>query len=256
MSKQPSLPSLIALPAEVRECRNGLEMVEGAVAFYLDLAGTHGRPVSDPAPPFPYEMAETNPVCRSCLESIYTCLLDIFEEGRGQQDGSVKRLCRATRHGHVCHGGRHCPAEHLPGLRCRHPLRQPDGCLPPAADGKAGRPTMANACQPFAQILPRPTVALSGMAARLSHPAFQGGSVCRIDRRAGAGSPIHGLCPVGRPAGLLRPVRGISAAGGGRPVRLQPPTGHRPRRRGFPDDRRGPATPGRRPAARPISVMR
>jgi TetR/AcrR family fatty acid metabolism transcriptional regulator len=41
---------------------------------------------------FPYEMAETNPVCRSCLEAIYNCLLDIFEEGLRVghwQDGSV-----------------------------------------------------------------------------------------------------------------------------------------------------------------------
>ena len=40
---------------------------------------------------YPYQMAETSPVCRSHLESIYTCLLDIFEEGiqKGMQDGSV-----------------------------------------------------------------------------------------------------------------------------------------------------------------------
>jgi len=36
-------------------------------------------------------MAEANPVCRDYLESIYDCLLDIFEKGilRGQKDGSV-----------------------------------------------------------------------------------------------------------------------------------------------------------------------
>jgi hypothetical protein len=40
---------------------------------------------------FPYQMAETSPVCRRHLESIYTCLLDIFESGikQGIRDGSV-----------------------------------------------------------------------------------------------------------------------------------------------------------------------
>jgi AcrR family transcriptional regulator len=77
-----------------RECRNGLEMVEGAIAFYLNLTGTLEDPFLLLHRHFPYEMAETNPVCRSCLESIYNCLLDIFEEGLrvGQQDGSVKTL--------------------------------------------------------------------------------------------------------------------------------------------------------------------
>jgi AcrR family transcriptional regulator len=74
-----------------RVCRNGLEMVEGAVTFYLNLTGTLEDPFLLLHRHFPYEMAETNPVCRSCLESIYNCLLDIFEEGirAGQQDGSV-----------------------------------------------------------------------------------------------------------------------------------------------------------------------
>jgi len=75
-----------------RRCRNGLEKVEGAVAFYLDLTGRLEDPFLLLHRHFPYAMAETNPDCRSCLESIYNCLLDIFEEGiqTGQQDGSVK----------------------------------------------------------------------------------------------------------------------------------------------------------------------
>jgi TetR/AcrR family transcriptional regulator, fatty acid metabolism regulator protein len=66
--------------------------VEGAVAFYLDLTDTLEDPFLLLHRHFPYEMAETNTVCRGCLESIYNCLLDIFEEGirAGQQDGSVK----------------------------------------------------------------------------------------------------------------------------------------------------------------------
>jgi hypothetical protein len=40
---------------------------------------------------FPYKMAETNPVCREHLVSIYDCLLDIFEQGIliGKKDGSI-----------------------------------------------------------------------------------------------------------------------------------------------------------------------
>jgi hypothetical protein len=40
---------------------------------------------------FPYKMAETNPVCREYLVSIYDCLLDIFEQGIliGKKDGSI-----------------------------------------------------------------------------------------------------------------------------------------------------------------------
>ena len=40
---------------------------------------------------FPYQMAETSLVCRNHLESLYTCLLDIFEAGieQGIRDGSV-----------------------------------------------------------------------------------------------------------------------------------------------------------------------
>jgi AcrR family transcriptional regulator len=77
-----------------RDCRNGLEKVEGAVTFYLDLTGKLEDPFLLLHRHFPYETAETNPVCRACLESIYNCLLDIFEEGirAGQQDGSVQTL--------------------------------------------------------------------------------------------------------------------------------------------------------------------
>jgi hypothetical protein len=43
-------------------------------------------------------MAETNPICREYLESIYNCLLDIFEKGItiGQEDGSIRNV--PTRH--------------------------------------------------------------------------------------------------------------------------------------------------------------
>jgi len=71
--------------------RNGLEQVEGAVAFYLQLAGQMQAQFLVLHRHFPYKMAESNPICRDYLESIYNCLLDIFEKGilKGQADGSV-----------------------------------------------------------------------------------------------------------------------------------------------------------------------
>ena len=68
-----------------------MEMVEAAVAFYLHLAGTMEDQFLILHRHFPYQMAETSPVCRSHLEAIYTCLLDIFEAGiqQGIRDGSV-----------------------------------------------------------------------------------------------------------------------------------------------------------------------
>jgi AcrR family transcriptional regulator len=69
----------------------GIEMVEAVVAFYLNLAGTMEDRFLILHRHYPYQMAETSPECRNHLESIYTCLLDIFEEGirMGIQDRSV-----------------------------------------------------------------------------------------------------------------------------------------------------------------------
>jgi len=69
-------------------------MMEGAVSFYLYLAGTmedlflllHRHDA--------YELAQINPTCREHLEAIYNGLLDIFEEYilLGQNDGSIRDL--------------------------------------------------------------------------------------------------------------------------------------------------------------------
>ncbi len=76
---------------QTRRDQKGIDMVEGVVAFYLHLAGTMEDQFLLLHRHYPFKMAETSPVCRSHLESIYTCLLDIFEEGiqKGMQDGSV-----------------------------------------------------------------------------------------------------------------------------------------------------------------------
>ncbi len=71
---------------------NGLATVEEAVRFYLHLAGTFEDQFLLLHRHYPYQMAETNPVCREYLESVYDCLLDIFEEGiaQGVKDGSIQ----------------------------------------------------------------------------------------------------------------------------------------------------------------------
>lgn len=76
---------------ENRKFETGIEMMEGAISFYLYLAGLkedlflllHRR--------YTYELAEVNPVCREYLESIYNCFVDIFEHAilAGQADGSI-----------------------------------------------------------------------------------------------------------------------------------------------------------------------
>ncbi len=70
---------------------NGLEMVEGVVTFYLNLVGENENQFLLLHRHYPYQMAETNTAFRSYLESVYNCLLDIFEEGIaiGISDGSI-----------------------------------------------------------------------------------------------------------------------------------------------------------------------
>jgi AcrR family transcriptional regulator len=76
---------------ENRKFKTGIEMIEGAISFYLYLSELkedlflllHRR--------YPFELAEVNPVCRDHLESIYSCFVDIFEQAilAGQADGSI-----------------------------------------------------------------------------------------------------------------------------------------------------------------------
>jgi AcrR family transcriptional regulator len=77
---------------------NGMDLVEGAIFFYLNLSRHMHDQFIILHRHFPYKMAETNPICREYLESIYNCLLDIFEKGItiGQEDGSIRNV--PTRH--------------------------------------------------------------------------------------------------------------------------------------------------------------
>ena len=77
-----------------RKFDTGLEMVEGAVWFYLHLAGSREELFLLLHRHYPYELAEVNPVCREHLEAIHNCFVNIFENAirRGQSDGSIVDL--------------------------------------------------------------------------------------------------------------------------------------------------------------------
>jgi AcrR family transcriptional regulator len=74
--------------------KNGLDMVEETVSFYLYMAGLKEDLFSILHQRYPYELAETNPECREILEAIYNCFVDIFETAihAGQLDGSIGDL--------------------------------------------------------------------------------------------------------------------------------------------------------------------
>ena len=73
---------------------SGLDMVEGAISYYLYLAGMKEDRFHLLHHRYPYELAAINPICREHLEAIYNCLVDIFEKAiqTGQQDGSVGEM--------------------------------------------------------------------------------------------------------------------------------------------------------------------
>ena len=69
----------------------GIDMIEDVVSFYLYLAGAMEDRFLLLYRYEAYEFARINPVCRECLEAIYNCLADLFEQAilRGQKDGSI-----------------------------------------------------------------------------------------------------------------------------------------------------------------------
>jgi AcrR family transcriptional regulator len=99
---------LLAILADVRETittdferyfdrqrsATGLEMIEGAVWFYLQLAGDRQDLFLLLHRHYPYDLAEVNPVCKEHLEAIHICLTDIFESAirKGQTDGSIAKI--------------------------------------------------------------------------------------------------------------------------------------------------------------------
>lgn len=79
---------------EDSEFENGLEMVEGAISFYLNRAGKMEDQFRLLHRHYPYELAQANPVCRQHLEAIYECFVDMFEQSieHGQKDGSIANI--------------------------------------------------------------------------------------------------------------------------------------------------------------------
>jgi AcrR family transcriptional regulator len=79
---------------EESEFENGLEMVEGAISFYLNRAGKMEDQFRLLHRHYPYELAQANPVCRQHLEAIYECFVNMFEQSieQGQKDGSIGNM--------------------------------------------------------------------------------------------------------------------------------------------------------------------
>jgi AcrR family transcriptional regulator len=76
---------------EGKKFDTGLDMMMGAVSFYLYFAGMKEEYFLLLHHHHSYKLAEDNPICRNHLVDIYNCLVDIFERALllGQQDGSV-----------------------------------------------------------------------------------------------------------------------------------------------------------------------
>lgn len=77
-----------------KEFETGLDMVEGAVTFYLFLAGMKEDRFHLLHQRFPYDLAAVNPICRELLETIYNCIVEIFDKAvlQGQKDGSIREV--------------------------------------------------------------------------------------------------------------------------------------------------------------------
>lgn len=77
-----------------KEFSTGLEEIEEALNFYLHIAGAMEDYFRILHRHHAYELARINPICRSHLEAIYGCIVDIFEKAilSGQMDGSIREM--------------------------------------------------------------------------------------------------------------------------------------------------------------------
>ena len=73
------------------EFDSGLQMLEDVVIFHLSVAAEKDMQFRLLHRHYAYELAEVNEECRERLESIYDCLLDVFERAivAGQRDGTI-----------------------------------------------------------------------------------------------------------------------------------------------------------------------
>lgn len=76
------------------EFETGLEMVEGAISFYLSQSSLMEERFLLLHRHHYYQIAPDNPKCWQHLEEIYSNLISIFEQAiiRGQQDGSIRQV--------------------------------------------------------------------------------------------------------------------------------------------------------------------
>ena len=77
--------------ARVTDILSGIDRIEALLALYLDLTEQMQEAFLILHRHFPYEKAETNPLCREYLASIYNCVLDHLEAAlvSGQEDGTI-----------------------------------------------------------------------------------------------------------------------------------------------------------------------
>ena len=73
------------------EALDGLARMEAAVAFYFELAAQMADRFLLLHRHDAYEFSQVNPICRRHLESIYDCLVGLFESAiaAGQADGTI-----------------------------------------------------------------------------------------------------------------------------------------------------------------------
>ncbi|MCK5517606.1 MAG: TetR/AcrR family transcriptional regulator [Desulfobulbaceae bacterium] len=78
----------------VQKQTTGLEMVEGAISFFFHLSHQMEARFLLMHRHYPYQLARNNPDCRQCLEEIYNCFINLFEEAilKGQQDGTIREV--------------------------------------------------------------------------------------------------------------------------------------------------------------------
>ena len=71
--------------------QNGMEMMEGVIAFHLYLAGFQEDWFLLLHRHYPYQLARVNNTCREHLEAVYNCFVEIYEKAlhRGRHDGSI-----------------------------------------------------------------------------------------------------------------------------------------------------------------------
>lgn len=76
------------------EFETGMDMVEGAISFYLSQANKMGKRFFLLHRHHYYQIAEHNPNCWQHLEEIYSSLIDVFEQAIriGQKDRSIKAV--------------------------------------------------------------------------------------------------------------------------------------------------------------------